>query len=163
LRNLNRIVATLRQYGGCCEGVSFRMADFATFALMVARSEGREAEARRILEQLDSRRGEMLLSEEPIAICLEKWLETPANNGRTVTSAELNRELSWSAGLLRINWPYPNPHSLGQRLSHIAGALGQRFDMQCDQDSAKRNLYRFARKPESLKRSETQIDELQVD
>lgn len=148
LHNLNRIVATLKRSTGEIGESSFRMADFASFALNVARLEGQEEQATTILKKMESRRTDMLLAEEPISICLEEWLENPANQRREVTSGELNSELKAIADSLGIHWPYRNAHSVAQKLSHIATNLQDRFQTEVYFDShAKQNLYSFM--PES--------------
>ncbi len=162
LRDLNRIVAHLKETEGEVLDGSFRMADFASFALKVAQAEGQEENARRIFEKMESRRTEMLLAEEPIAICLEKWLSNQDNVARRVNSADLNRELAFAAARVGIDWPYRSPRALGQRFSHITTHLRERFDVQVERDSANQCLYRFAPKADSLNRAESQNSVIQA-
>jgi hypothetical protein len=162
LRNLNRVVAQLKEGGSQSTELSVRMADFARFALTAARADGLEQMARRILETMESRRTEMLLSEEPISICLEKWLQKPENVGRAVTSADLNRELGAIAGRHEISWPYKSAHALGQRLSHITTNLEEKFEVQIMRDSSNVLSYAFKCPSETLKRSESHFSELQA-
>jgi hypothetical protein len=162
LRDLNRIVAHLRQSDGQVSEGSFRMADFASFALNVAQAQGEADKARIIFQKMESRRTEMLLAEEPIAVCLEKWLLKAENVGRTVTSGDLNKELRFIAGQQGIEWPYVSPRALGQRLSHISSHLRERFEVHVDHDTANQCLYRFAPKAESLKRAESENPAIQA-
>lgn len=162
LRDLNRIVAHLRQSDGQVLEVSFRMADFASFALNVAQAQGQADKARIIFEKMESRRTEMLLAEEPIALCLEKWLLKAENVARTATSADLNKELRFIAAQQGVAWPYATARALGQRLSHITAHLSERLEVQVDHDSANQCLYRFAPKAESLKRAESQNPAIQA-
>jgi hypothetical protein len=144
LRGLNKIVAALEQRRGEVLQVRFRMADFASFALIAASAEGQEERAQRILEKMETRRTDMLLAEEPVSICLEEWLEKPENWGRPVTSGDLNSELDTIAESLSVHWPYRNAHALGQRLSHISANLTEIFDLDITVDKhAKQSLYRF--------------------
>jgi len=145
LRYLNRIVAQLKESRGQSIELSVRMADFARFALTAARADGQEEMARRILETMESRRTEMLLSEEPISLCLERWLAVPENVGRLVSSADLNRELGFIASCHEISWPYKSAHALGQRLSHITTELQDQFQVQIMRDSS--NVLSYALKP----------------
>jgi len=140
LRRLNQIVADLGNADGPDEQVEFRMADFARFALTVGRVDGNEEIARAILKKLDSTSSELLLSDEPIAICLEVWLRIARNPGRQVNSAVLNDELKT---LSEVPWPHKSARALGQRLSHITTDLRERFEVSVEQDSANQNLYRF--------------------
>jgi hypothetical protein len=140
LSRLNRIVAGLRSVEAASDEIEFRMADFASFALTLGRIDGSEEAARSILTKLDSTSAELLLSDEPIADCLELWLAVPRNPGRKVNSAQLNNELG---ALDPRSWPHKNAHALGQRLSHIMDELRQKFEVSVEQDSANQNLYRF--------------------
>lgn len=150
LWKLNRIVATLNESRGERVELSCRMADFASFAVKVARAEGHEETALCILDKMDSRRADMLLSEEPISVCLQKWLENPLNRGRVLPSGELFSELSEVAASLHISWPYRNANALGQRLSHITTNLREQFDVEVGIDRhSKQNLYAFWPKGEA--------------
>ena len=162
LRDLNRIVAHLKETEGEVLDGRFRMADFASFAMKVAQAQGHEEKARIIFEKMESRRTEMLLAEEPIAACLERWLLNSGNVGKTVTSADLNRQLASIAARQEIGWPYRSARALAQKLSHITTHLRERFDVQVDHDSANQCLYRFAPKAESLKRAESQNPVIQA-
>jgi len=149
LHQLNRIVRVLRNSEGEIINCRFRMADFAAFALKAARINGQEQMARRILGQMESRRSNMLLADEPIAICLEEWLIEPKNHGRVVTAGDLYVELAKIAGSNKIPWPYQSAQALGQRLSHIQTNLREQFDVDVALDKhTKQNLYRFWRKGE---------------
>ena len=156
LRDLNRIVAALKESEGEAGDFAFRMADFANFAMTMARVEGHEAEARQVLEKMDTRRSEALLAEEPISLCLEKWVQKPLNQDRVVGSGDLNKELGNIAMLDNIPWPYRSAHALGQRLSHIETNLRERFQVQSERNSANQRQYRFWPKADSLNQAESQ-------
>lgn len=144
LRNLNKIVGSLKESEGEVKNITFRMADFAAFAVRVARIAGQEEMARKILQKLESRRTDMLLAEEPICSCLERWLENSKNWGRPLTSGQLNADLAAVAAILPVYWPYQAPQALAQRLSHISRSLGERFDMNVTEDKhAKQKVYAF--------------------
>jgi hypothetical protein len=151
LRRLNAVVAHLRNDRIAAAQIGFRMADFARFAMAVASVGGQTEMARSVLEKLDSTRADVLLSDEPIAICLEQWLANPQNPGREVNSADLNTELRRLAWTAVETWPYRSARALGQRLSHITTDLRKRFEVDVRQDSANRCWYRFRPKlnPES--------------
>src|SRR4029077_27607 len=94
------------------EIVDFRMADFASFAMIVGRVGGEGEMARSILKKLDSARSDLLLSDDPIALCLEKWLQEPKNHGRKSSSDELSKELGEVAKSENIPWFYQNGRAL---------------------------------------------------
>jgi hypothetical protein len=158
LRNLNRLLRFVRPTGSDSSQVSFRMADFANFAMSFATAEDQPEKAARILKCLESRRAETLLSNEPVAECLEKWLADSANHGSEVTSGTLHRVLEPIAKQLGIVWPYRSGHGLGQRLAHIITNLRERFSVEVGQDSAKQRTYQFWPKAESLKPTETKSE-----
>lgn len=146
LHNLNHTAGYLKKDNLAAEQVAFRMADFASFALTVARERGQEEKARTILQKLDSARTDILLADEPISLCLEKWLEGPHDRGRTMSSGELNTELGAVARGHNIPWPYQNARALGQRLAHITTNLKERFDVEVQRDTSKQAWYRFSPK-----------------
>jgi hypothetical protein len=143
LHDLNRIVEQFPSQDDRPDSSGFRMADFAAFARHVARVEGDEHKADRILAKLESRRTGALLAEEPVKVCLERWLEQERNHGSRVSSAELQTALAAIAAGTKVEWPYRSPHSLGQRLSHITGSLKTQFRVEIERDSANQVWYRF--------------------
>jgi hypothetical protein len=144
LRHLNLIVAYRKNDRMAAENVDFRMADFASFAMAVGRVAGQGDMARSILQKLDSARSNLLLSDEPISACLEKWLEEPGNHGRKTSSGELNTELGEVAKRENILWPYQNAYGVGQRLAHITTNLKERFEVEVEKDSSNQAWYRFS-------------------
>jgi hypothetical protein len=163
LRGLNRLLSVTPVSQFRTRKTGFRMADFAGFALAVARAEGAEKKATRILRCLEGSRSEMLLGDEPVSLCLEEWLEKRENQGREVCSGELQRELSELALANGVPWPYKSGHSLGQRLAHITSSLSQRFRVEPSKDSANQIRYRFWPRTESLNQPEAGIPAIQPD
>jgi hypothetical protein len=143
LRGFNRLLSVTSPAGFRADSVKSRMADFAGFAVAVARAEGDSDRAARILESLENRRTEMLLNAEPIFSCLEKWLEIPANRGREVSSGDLHAALTPVAMQCKMAWPYSSAHSLGQKLAHISTNLNEHFRVEKRRDSANQTHYRF--------------------
>jgi hypothetical protein len=162
LCTLNRIVKHLRNRQSEARQVTFRMADFANVALSVAETQGYEAEARAVFQKLEAGRSDLLLADEPIAICLQTWLERPENPGRGMTSGALAAELGAIGAGSGVAWPHRSGHALGQRLSHIATNLRQRFEVAEERDSANQKLYRFGPKAESLNQVESQSQAIQA-
>jgi hypothetical protein len=143
LRDFNRLLSLTTPGGFRADSVKSRMADFAGFAVAVARAEGDPDRAARILESLETHRTEMLLNAEPIFFCLEKWLETPANRGREVSSSDLHAALAPVAMQCKMPWPYTSARSLGQKLAHISTNLSKHFRVEKRRDSANQTHYRF--------------------
>jgi len=146
LRHLNLIVAYRKIEKMAAENIDFRMADFASFAMVVGRVAGEGEMARSILQKLDSARSDLLLSDDPIALCLEKWLQNPENHRRKTNSDELNKEFCEVAKGENIPWFFQNARALGQRLAHITTNLKERFEVEVERDSSNQALYRFSPK-----------------
>lgn len=143
LQEANALISYIKKNGASVGTVSHRMADFASFAILYGRFRGEEGRASSILAKLEEKQHEMLRADEPIVACLERWLATHANHGRTVNSRQLNDELSTIAFSLSIDWPYKTSNSLGQRLSHITSELKEKFKVEEHKDSSKQKLYKF--------------------
>jgi hypothetical protein len=88
---LQEIVRHLKGEKDTKETVAFRMADFAAFALKLARLDGREEMVREIFEKMTSEQAEFSLEGEPIAEVLDMWLDE--NDGRAVETETLRQEL----------------------------------------------------------------------
>ena len=164
LRELNQIVAFLRKHGHAVGTVNFRMADFATFAIILGRLRGEEAKVQRILRSMEHQQTEMLLQGEPVRLCLAEWLKVDANVGRRVTSSDLHRELGEAARTLGLGWPYASAHSLGQKLTHITTNLQVYFDLEVGTNSSNQKHYRFwpLQDSEPQNRSESRTAEVQA-
>lgn len=157
LRDLNKVVQFVRENKYETGPTAFRMADFASFALVVGRVQGNEARALGILKKLERRRTQMLLASEPIYVCLDGWLQDGANPARQVTSGELQQELARIAQAKGLIWPYSSAYSLGQRLANIRSNLCERFAVEMSADSAHQLRYRFWPKSESLSEPVSQL------
>jgi hypothetical protein len=161
LQTLNRLVAFFRARGDRTPNLRFRMADFASFALKFAECEGKRARAIEIFNRMERRQAEFLLEADPIRLCLEEWLKAAENHGREVNSAALRNDLGTIAERLKLEWQYPNPQSLGQRLPHVLSGLQQCFDVTTRKDSSNVCWYQFRPKAESLNPVESPPEEIQ--
>jgi hypothetical protein len=130
------------------------MADFEGFATAVALADGEPERAIRVFQSLAKTRTDVLLDQEPIALCIDKWLDVSGNAGREVSSKELQEELSPIARNEGLSWPYRNAHSLGQRLANIRSNLAECFEMTTHLNSSKTVVSCFWRRTESLNRPE---------
>jgi len=158
LRSLNRLLArTPRADLFMVRHAISRMADFEGFATAIARAEGEPERAIRVFQSLAKTRSDVLLDQEPIALCIDKWLDVSGNAGREVSSKELQQELSPIARNEGLSWPYRNAHSLGQRLANIRSNLAECFEMTTHLNSSKTVVSCFWRKTESLNRPESVV------
>ena len=147
LDGLNAIVGYLRDHPERVP-VTFRMADFAAFALKVATLWGRREELENALAKLEGAQAELVLESEPIHQVLALWLQNSANHGREMEAGVLHRELSKLAGEHQITWPFGNGKALGIALGQAKTALREKFDLDIAWDAhSKQNRYSFRPKP----------------
>jgi hypothetical protein len=143
LDQLNAIVGCLRQAKDP-EPVSFRMADFASFALRVGSLWSRREEVEQAFRKLEEAQAELVFEDDPIHEVIELWLATADNHGRAVDAGTLNREWTPLAARNNILWPFHSTKSLGRSLSQLRPALSQRFQIEVERDPhTKQNRYRF--------------------
>lgn len=143
LDELNAVVRHLKENPEPVR-VSFRMADFASFALKVATLWGCREEIERALAKLERLQVNCAFENEPIHRLLELWLRDPSNRGRELDAGMLHREWSKLAEENRIPWPFESGKSLGQALGRLRLAPRESFEVDVSQDShSKQNRYAF--------------------
>jgi hypothetical protein len=143
LDELNKIVRHLRQSTERVR-VRFRMADFASFALQAGMVWGCRAKVEQALGKLEHAQADLVFEDEPIHQVLDIWLVDNSNHARSEDAGALHREWSAVAREHRINWPFENGRSLGQRLGQLRSALEERFEVEVTWNAhAKQNHYRF--------------------
>jgi hypothetical protein len=153
LDGLNAIVGYLRDHPEPVP-VTFRMADFAAFALKVAALWGRRKELEKALAKLEGAQAELVLESEPIHQVLALWLQNSTNHGREMEAGLLHKELSKLAGENQITWPFGNGRALGIALGQAKTALREKLDFDINWDAhGKQNRYSFR-----LKQSEVSPD-----
>jgi hypothetical protein len=146
LDELNAIVAFLRDHPEPVP-VTFRMADFANFALKVGELWGCRHDVERAFSRLEGAQADVALERDPIHQVLGIWLRDEANMGRALDAGTLHREWSQLATEHRIAYPFGSGRGLGQALSQLRFALRERFDVEVNYDAhAKQNLYAFGAK-----------------
>jgi hypothetical protein len=143
LDGLNAIVGYLRDHPERVP-VTFRMADFAAFALKVATLWGRREELENALAKLGGAQADLVLESEPIHQVLALWLRNSANHGREMEAGILHKELCKLAGEHQITWPFGNGKALGIALGQAKTALREKFDFDVAWDAhGKQNRYSF--------------------
>ena len=147
LDELNAIVAYLRDHPEPV-AVTFRMADFANFALKVGELWGCRLEVERAFARLEGAQADLALERDPIHQVLGIWLRDEANMGRVLDAGTLHMEWGKLAKEHRIAYPFGSGKGLGQALSQLRFALRERFDVEVNYDAhAKQNIYAFGAKP----------------
>ncbi|MFH1676751.1 MAG: hypothetical protein ABIC40_06965 [bacterium] len=124
-----------------------RLQGFARFTVVVARALGCEKIAYKAWEKMKVVQREFAIEGEVLFDVLSEWV--PVNQGREVTAGELAPELAGIAKNHKLDWPYNNGKSLGQKLSHLMADLKDIFDMSfCNCPTKKQMIYTFRPKGE---------------
>lgn len=149
LNDLNEIVRALRS-SEPDDHVRFRMADFGTMAVFLARTadgeEGADA-VRSILAKMEEEQGDYAVEDEPLYHALGLWLEREGNTGRALTTRELFEELSRTAKDHGLYWPYRNAVSFGVRLASVWTPLTRRIPGRRETQHGRTRVYRFGDEP----------------
>jgi hypothetical protein len=142
---LNQIVAEIRasRHEQVVSTQLHRMADFAYVAHVIGRVLGKSKdEIDLMLDAIQAER-EVLASEgDPLADCLDRWLEREANVGRSVLVADLFHELAELAAAKKMSF-YRSPATLAQKLRNPA--LTKHFTISDGGTKAGAKLYQFRR------------------
>ena len=145
LDDLSEIVLALRK-GKPEESLRFRMADFGTMALFLARTADGETGAqsvRSLLGKMEEEQGDYAVEDEPLCHALDLWLEQGGNSGRAMTTRDLFEELSRLAKDHGLYWPYRNAISFGRRLSSAWPALTRRIPGWRESHRGRTQVFRF--------------------
>jgi hypothetical protein len=144
VRHLQEVVAALRQTHGREYRTSFRMADFATFALRLADAEGNCGAVADIFSKLQEEQSAFALEDDQLIALLLEWLEKEDNHGREVMAKTLFQELSALARQGERKLPVASGRSLGQRLGHLEVNLRTVVGLEVVPDPhLKQKRYRF--------------------
>jgi hypothetical protein len=123
---LQQVVRALREGQGTDDSGAFRMADFANFAIKVARHTGVEEQVNMIFTKLTHEQSAFTLESNPIFELLLTWV--PQNAGREVTNADLCKELAELAKNEQTTFSYEGKNrAFAQRMSHLRSNLEEFF------------------------------------
>lgn len=141
--HIQEILGALRDYWTEIEAVDFRMADFARFALILAKYAGVYPEMEAIFNKLSTEQTDYANEYDPLAELLSEWVSGDKNAGREVTTNELYKELSGCA-LKRneeFSHSFGNVQSFGQRLANSLTYLKTIFKITKRKGSARKIYY----------------------
>jgi hypothetical protein len=88
--------------------VTFRMADFANFALKVGELWGRREEVSQAFAKLEGAQAELALDKDPIHQVLEIWLADKANHSRKLDAGTLHKTFKSVVVAHNIEWRFEN-------------------------------------------------------
>jgi len=124
--HLQEVVRALRAGQGTDDSGAFRMADFADFAMKVARYAGVEDQVKVIFTKLTYEQSAFTLEGNSIFELLSAW--APQNAGREVTNADLCKELAELARKEGTIFSYEGKtRAFAQVMSHVRSNLEEFF------------------------------------
>ena len=141
---LQKIVKALRKTRKDVPTVSFRMADFATFALRVAPALGITADVNGLFRKMAQAQSDFALETDSLPDLLVEWVNLKGNAGREVTAADLCGELSILAEGQKVEFPYDrNPRQLAQRLGNLRSNLADILKITPRDGGSRKRFYSF--------------------
>jgi hypothetical protein len=144
LRQAQVAIAALKATEGRTYRTTFRMADFATFALRLADANGRRKVIEELLDKLGEEQAVFALEGDSLVEVLVLWLGEPGNQGRLTDAGTLHKELRLLAEQRRLEFAYKSGHSLSKRLVNVEHNLKTVVRMEVAEDRHRKvNLYRF--------------------
>jgi hypothetical protein len=151
VRHLQCMVQALRTDQDADDSGIFRMADFAAFAMKVARHAGIEAQMKAIFEKLTSEQSAFALEGDPIFALLRTWASQ--NPGREVTNKDLWAELTEVAEKTKVEFPYKGrDRAFAQRMSQLRSNLKEYFIITERPAGGHTTLFTFTLKQEEYER-----------
>lgn len=150
--HLQEIVRALRDEHGNDYSSTFRMGDFADFAIKVARQMGVENELLCIFEKLSQEQSEFTLEDDSIFELLKLWVPDDGKTSREVTNTLLCMELAVLADKNGLEFSYEGrTRSFAQRISNILPSLQEFFTITERRGKSNRLFRSFTRKDEKKK------------
>ena len=126
---------------------NFRMADFGSFALKLAKHEGKKEQMLNILEKLCVKQEEFAAEGEPLLDLLEFWTKDPDNDGRLISAADLYSELNVIAKDKQIKISYiKGSRSLAQKLSSLCRSQGHNLIIKKTTGAGRKGLWSIQEK-----------------
>jgi hypothetical protein len=151
VRHLQVVVRALQAEQDADDSGIFRMADFAAFAVKVARHAGIEIQMKAIFEKLTSEQSAFALEGDPIFELLRTWASQ--NPGREVTNTDLCAELTEVAEKTTVEFPYKGKaRAFAQRMSQLRSNLREFFIITERPVGGHKTLFTFTLKQEEYER-----------
>jgi len=146
---LQYILKALRDYEEADTSGSFRMADFASFALKVARAMNAEGDVKKIFEKLSSEQSSFVIEDDPVFQLLTIWVQKEGNAAREISNNDLCKELGEIAEKEKIDFRYKGRvKSFAQRMANLKANLREFFEIGERTVGKRKRLYSFALKGE---------------
>ena len=142
---LQRIVAELDRQKDVHIPTTFRMADFAEFAIKIGLEFGvRPEEVEQILNDLTDVQLEFTSEDEPLLLHIDGWLGDGKNIAKWVSTKELFEQLHGRWTVTRAGtFPWPNQRQLGQQITSLRATLETHYDFDEQKKHAGARHVRF--------------------
>lgn len=146
---LQYILQSLRDYENADTSGSFRMADFASFSLKVARAMKVEGDVEKIFEKLSSEQSSFVIEDDPVFQLLTIWTQRGNNAGREISNGELCKELGEIAEREKIDFRYKGKvKGFAQRMANLRANLREFFEIGERSAGKNKRLFSFTPKAE---------------
>jgi len=146
---LQYILQALRDHEEADTSGSFRMADFASFSLKVARAMKVEADAEKIFEKLSSEQSSFVTEDDPVFQLLTIWTQKEGNAGRWISNKDLCKEFGEIAEKEKIDFrDKGRVKSFAQRMANLRANLREFFEIGERTVGKNKRLFSFTPKGE---------------
>jgi len=92
---------------------------------------------------------EELMIDDPIFLCLERWMENTENHGQELRSSELFLELKTVADRIGADLPYRGTSGFGRKIRQIISNLRRYYQID-ERESNRHRYYAFNPKAEGV-------------
>ena len=157
---LQKAIRALKKWKDVQEMGSFRMADFYSFTIKIARYESNEERLKNIFDKMIKEQSLFTLGYDIVYELLSDWVNLESDNGfgekisnsqREVTSNALNAELAELAEKKGIGYFYKDKsRAFAQRLSNILSNLQEFLTISVREGRGRTKIFSFALKQENV-------------
>jgi hypothetical protein len=147
IRDLNKIVAALAVDNEPFS-IKWRMADWSDLGWRIAKTYDAADVFIELLNKMTVAQAEFLLEDDPIAECLDYWLQDTKNIGREITSGELYKEFVDVAENNRIplKEAVSSPSAFGKKLKGLSKSIQNFYQVEIHTGGKNKRFYKFAPK-----------------
>lgn len=145
MNEIKRILGIFRQYPEDID-TDFRIADFASFCLRIARHDGYELKMKKLLKTMNREQSRMTLERENGTLfdLIKEWTVRDSNSERFVTNAELWKELCSIADEKQIDFEYRRKNrAFYQKMGSLRSNLKEFFTIEEKSKGSNVKAYRY--------------------
>jgi hypothetical protein len=144
IRDLNKIIAALHVDNEPFS-IKWRMADWSDLGWRIAKTYNAADVFVELLNKMTVAQAEFLLEDDPIAECLDYWLQEPKNVGREITSGELYKEFTDVAenNKIPLKEACSSPSAFGKKLKGLSKSIQNFYQVEMQVDNRNKRYYKF--------------------